>query len=64
MPALVPLQPPKKFSSRVVSSVLKFTGYESQPAGIYTPNQLKSFWDNILHSEAPQSVLTKIPREF
>ena len=43
MPALVPLQPPKTFSSRVVSSVPKFTGYESQCAGIYTPNQLKIF---------------------
>ena len=63
MPALVPLQPPKIFSSRVVSSVPKFTGYESQRAGIYTPNQLKSFWDNILHSEASKSVLTKISRE-
>ena len=28
MPALVPLQPPKVFYSRVVSSVSKFTGYE------------------------------------
>ena len=52
MPAPVPLQPPKIFSSRVVSSVPKFTGYESQRAWIYTPNQLKSFWDNIMHSEA------------
>ena len=63
MPAPVPLQPPKNFSSRVVSSVPKFTGYESQSAGIYTPHQLKSFWDNILHSEASKSVLTKISRE-
>ena len=64
MPAPVPLQPPKIFSSRVVSSVPKFTGYESQRAGLYTPNQLKSFWDNILHSEASKSVLTKFSREF
>ena len=63
VPALVPLQPPKIFSSRIVSSVPKFTGYESQRAGIYTTNQLKSFWDNILHSEASKSVLTKISRE-
>ena len=63
MPAPVPLQPPKIFSSRVISSIPKFTGYESQRAGIYTPNQLKSFWDNILHSEASKSVLTKISRE-
>ena len=53
----------KKFSSRVVSSAPKFTGYESQRAGIDTPNQLKSFWDNILYSEASKSVLTKISRE-
>ena len=53
----------KIFSSRVVSSVPKFTCYESQRAGIYTPNQLKSFWDNILDSEASKSVLTKISRE-
>ena len=63
MPAPVPLQPPNIFSSRVISSIPKFTGYESQRAGIYTPNQLKSFWDNILHSEASKSVLTKISRE-
>ena len=47
MPAPVPLQPPKILSSMVVSSVPKFTGYELQRAGIYTPNQLKSFWDNL-----------------
>ena len=63
MPAPVPLQPPKIFSSRVVNSVPKFTGYESQHAGNYTPNQLKFFWDNILHSEASKSVLTKFSRE-
>ena len=63
MPAPVLLQQPKIFSSRVISSIPKFTGYESQRAGIYTPNQLKSFWDNILHSEASKSVLTKISRE-
>ena len=63
VPAPVPLQPPKIFSSRVVSSVPKFTGYESQRAGIYTPNQLNCFWDNPLHSEASKSVLTKISRE-
>ena len=63
MPAPVPLQPPKIFSSRVIISIPKFTGYESQRAGIYTPNQLKSFWDNILHSEASTSVLTKISGE-
>ena len=63
MPAPDLLQPPKVFSSRVVSSFPKFTGYESQRAGIYTPNQLKSFWDKILHSEASKSVLTNISRE-
>ena len=30
---------------------------------IDTPNQFKSFWDNILHSEAAKSILTKTSRE-
>ena len=36
MPALVPLQPPKIFSSRVVSSVPKFTGYKSLCRNLHT----------------------------
>ena len=63
MPAPVPLQLPKIFSSRVVSFVPKFISSESQRAGICTPIQLTSFWDNILHSEASKSVLTNILRE-
>ena len=57
MPAPVPLQPPRIFALKFVDSTLKFTGYESQRAGIYTQNQLKAFWDNILHSDASKAVL-------
>ena len=63
MPAPLPLQPPKMFSPRVVSFVPKFISYESQRAGIRTPIQLTSFWDNILLSEASKSDLTKFLRE-
>ena len=42
-PAPVPLQRPRIFAPKFVVSSLKFTGYESQRAVIYTPNQLKTF---------------------
>ena len=57
------MQPPRIFAPNFVDSAPKFIGYESQRAGIYTPNQLQAFWDNILHSDASKAVLTKISRE-
>ena len=40
------------FAPKFAGSILKYTGYELQQAGFYTPNELKAFWDNILHSDA------------
>ena len=48
MPAPVPLQPPRIFAPKLIGSTPKFTGYESERAGIYTPIQLKAFWESIL----------------
>ena len=63
MPAPVPLQAPRTFAPKFAGSIPKFTGYKSQRAGFHSPNQLKVFLDNILHSDASKAVLTEISRE-
>ena len=63
MPAPVPFKTPFLFSPLSIGHIINSVGYESQRAGIYTPNQLKDFWDNILHSSASKSVLQKISHE-
>ena len=63
MTAPVPFKTPFLFSPLSIGHIINSVGYESQRAGIYTPNQLKDFWDNILHSSASKSVLQKISHE-
>ena len=63
MPASVPFKTPFLFSLFSVCHIINSVGCEYQRAGIYTPNQLKDFWDNILHSCASKSILQKISHE-
>ena len=58
------MRAPRTIAPNFAGSIPKFTGYKSQRAGFYTPNQLKVFLDNILHSDASKAVLTEISREI
>ena len=62
MPAQVPLQPPKIFSSTVVSCSKIYRLRITTCRNLHTKST-KKLWDSILHSEASKSVLTEISRE-
>ena len=60
LPNPVPIKAPLLFSPSTIAQFSSFPSYESQRAGIYTPNQLQSYWDRILQNSATNSVLKKI----
>ena len=62
MPALIPFQTTLKFAPQDIGHITEFPVYDSRRAGMYTPKQLKAFWDNIIHNTASTSNLKKITR--
>ena len=36
--------------------------FDTRRAGMYTPNQMKNFWDNVIHNSASDTLLKKLTR--
>ena len=36
----------------------QFPTFDTRRAGMYTPNQMKNFWDNAIHNSASETLLT------
>ena len=62
MPAPIPFKTPLMFAPHDIGHITEFPVYDSRRAGMYTPKQLKAFWDNIIHNTASTSILKKITR--
>ena len=62
MPAPIPFKTPLMFAPQDIGHITEFPVYDSRGAGMYTPKQLKAFWDNIIHNTASTSILKKITR--
>ena len=62
MPAPIPFKTPLMFAPQDIGHITEFPLYDSRRAGMYTPKQLKAFWDNIIHNTASTSILKKITR--
>ena len=50
------------FAPQDIGHIREFPVYDSRRAGMYTPKQLKAFWDTIIHNTASTSILKKITR--
>ena len=64
MPAPKPFKTPLMFAPQDVGHITDFPVYDSRRAGMYTPKQLKAFWDNIIHNTASTSILKKLHELF
>ena len=64
IPEPVHFKTPKLFEPHSIGHITPFSNYDTQRAGMYTPGQLKDFWDNVIHIAASKSVLKKITRSI
>ena len=62
MPAPIPFKTPLMFAPQDIGHITEFPIYDTRRAVMYTPKQLKAFWDNIIHNTASTSILKKITR--
>ena len=60
----MPFNKPLLFKSTEIGHNTKFPFFDIKSVGIYTPKQLKSFWDNIIHASASDTVLRKLTRSI
>ena len=63
-PAPEPVTAPLIFEPTEIGHITSFPTYESQRAGMYTPGQIKDFWDNVIHHSASDSILKKLTRRL
>ena len=64
MPAPIPFKTPLMFAPQDIGHITEFPVYDSRRAGMYTPKQLKAFWDNIILNTASKSILKKLQELF
>ena len=53
---------PLLFKPTELGHITQFLIFDARPAGMYTPKQMKKFWDNIFHASASDTVLKNITR--
>ena len=53
---------PRCSSQLNLDILLSFLTFDTRRAGMYTPNQMKNFWDNVIHNSASDTLLKKLPR--
>ena len=50
------------FKPSELGHITQFPTFDTRPAGMYTPKQMKNFSDNIIHASAFETVLKKLTR--
>ena len=50
------------FKPTELGHIFQFPTFDTRPAGVYTPKQMKSFWVNVIHASASDTVLKKLTR--
>ena len=56
----MPFKEPLLFKPTELGHITQFPTFDTRRAGMRTPKQLKSFWDNIIYASASDSVLNKL----
>ena len=58
----MPFIKPFLFKPTELGHITQFRTFDFRRAGMYTPKQMKIFWDNIIHASASDTVLKKLTR--
>ena len=58
----MPFKKPLLFKPTELGHNTQFPTFDTRRAGMYTPKQMKNFWDNIIHASASDTVLKKLTR--
>ena len=58
----MPFNKPLLFKPTELGHILQFPTFDTRRVGMYTPEQMKNFWDNTIHSPASNTVLKKLTR--
>ena len=58
----MPFNKPLLFEPTELGHITQFPTFDTRRAGMYTPKQMKNFWDNIIHASASDTVLKKLTR--
>ena len=62
LPDPMPFIKPLLFKPTELGHITQFPTFDTRRAGMYTPKQMKNFWDNIIHASASDTVLKKLTR--
>ena len=58
----MPFNKPLLFKPTELGHITQFPTFDTRRAGLYTPKQMKKFWDNIIHASASDTVVKKLTR--
>ena len=58
----MPFNKPLLFKPTELGHITQFPTFDTKRAGMYTPKQMKKFWDNTIHASASDTVLNKLTR--
>ena len=58
----MPFNKPLLLKPTELGHITQFPTFDTRRAGMYTPKQMKIFWDNIIHASASDTVLNKLTR--
>ena len=61
-PDPMPFKKPLLFKPTEFGHIIQFPTFDTRRAGMYTPKQMKNFWDNTIHASASDTVLKKLTR--
>ena len=62
LPDPMPFNKPLLFKPTELGHITQFPTFDTRRAGMYTPKQMKNFWDNVIHASASDTVLKKLTR--
>ena len=62
LPDAMPFNKPLLFKPTELGHNTQFPTFDTKRAGMYTPKQMKNFWDNKIHASASDTVLRKLTR--
>ena len=62
LPEPMPFNKPLLFKPTELGHITQFPTFDTRRAGMYTPNQMKNFWDNVIHNSASDTLLKKLTR--
>ena len=62
LPDPMPFNKPLLFKPTELAHITQFPTFDTRLARMYTPKQVKNFWDNIIHASASDTVIKKLTR--